>query len=182
MTRSNLQSCETHPHTITESRGCCRRHWLPSHTSSPTSRVHKKAAFVGSMNLSPRRKIPPVAIVLLCVLMSKGVLIGLMARRGAVFSRILTVFIEMALLGIQFSLKIVLLEKEQPVAELRGARGEGGGRQFLSQMYFYYTNRGAHIYLAPGGKHSCSATGSNIEQVVIMPCLLVEMFRDVVTN
>ena len=28
-------------------------------------------------------------------------------------------------------------------------RGEGGARQFPSQMYFYYTNRGAHIYMAP---------------------------------
>ena len=25
------------------------------------------------------------------------------------------------------------------------------GRQFCSQMYFYYTNGGTHIYLAPGG-------------------------------
>ena len=25
------------------------------------------------------------------------------------------------------------------------------GRQFRSQIYFYYTNRGANIYLAPGG-------------------------------
>ena len=34
-------------------------------------------------------------------------------------------------------------------------RGEvtvgGGGVQFCSQGYFYYTNRGAHIYLGPGG-------------------------------
>ena len=25
------------------------------------------------------------------------------------------------------------------------------GRQYRWQMYFYYTNRSAHIYLAPGG-------------------------------
>ena len=38
-----------------------------------------------------------------------------------------------------------------------GIRGEGRGalqgRQFLSQMYFYYTNGGAHIYLAPGRQY-----------------------------
>ena len=27
------------------------------------------------------------------------------------------------------------------------------GRHFRSQMYFYYTNRGVHIYLAPGGNN-----------------------------
>ena len=43
----------------------------------------------------------------------------------------------------------------QSVAEKIGARGAAllEGRQFRSQIYFYYTNRGAHIglYLAPGG-------------------------------
>ena len=51
-----------------------------------------------------------------------------------------------------------------------GAKGVGGGggggsegaaplqgRKFCSQMYFYYTNRGVHIYLAPGGNTPCSA-------------------------
>ena len=43
-----------------------------------------------------------------------------------------------------------------------GAKGERDllqGRQFRSQMYFYYTNRGDRIYLAPGGNTPCSATG-----------------------
>ena len=50
-----------------------------------------------------------------------------------------------------------------------GARGVGEGaarlqgRQYRSQMYFYYINdRGAHIYLAPGGNTPCSATGELI--------------------
>ena len=38
-------------------------------------------------------------------------MIGLLARYPAVFSRFLTVLVEMALFGIQLSLKIVLLEK-----------------------------------------------------------------------
>ena len=46
----------------------------------------------------------------------------------------------------------------QAVVEQRG--GEGGGQQFCSQMYFYDTNRGAHIYLAPWRQypllHHCS--------------------------
>ena len=33
--------------------------------------------------------------------------------------------------------------------------GGGGGRR---QMYLYYTNRGAHMYLAPDGNTPCSAT------------------------
>ena len=36
----------------------------------------------------------------------------------------------------------------------RGGRGQPGpftGAAIRSQMYFYYTNRGAHIYLASGG-------------------------------
>ena len=44
-----------------------------------------------------------------------------------------------------------------------GARGEAAlqGRQFRSQMYFYYTNRGAHIYLDSGSStpmqiHHCA--------------------------
>ena len=35
------------------------------------------------------------------------------------------------------------------------------GWQFHSQMYFYYTNRGAHIYLAPDCNTPCSATVFN---------------------
>ena len=52
------------------------------------------------------------------------------------------------------------------------AKGGGGvgeraavplqGRQFRSQMYFYYTNKGAHIYLATGGNTPCSATGKKL--------------------
>ena len=36
------------------------------------------------------------------------------------------------------------------------------GRQFRSQMYFYYTNRGGNIYLAPDGNIPCSATEIDI--------------------
>ena len=32
------------------------------------------------------------------------------------------------------------------------------GWQSQAEMYFYYTNRGAHIYLAPGSNNPCSAT------------------------
>ena len=38
----------------------------------------------------------------------------------------------------------------------------GGGERgcnFELQMYFYYTNRGANIYLTPDGNTPCSATG-----------------------
>ena len=35
---------------------------------------------------------------------------------------------------------------------------EVGGRHLELQMYFYYTSRGAHIYLAPGDNTPCSAT------------------------
>ena len=38
------------------------------------------------------------------------------------------------------------------------AKGGGGrGWPFQAEMYFNYTNRGAHIYLAPGGNTPCSA-------------------------
>ena len=37
------------------------------------------------------------------------------------------------------------------------------GRQFRSQMYFYYTNRGTPIYLALGGNTPFSATGGDIQ-------------------
>ena len=41
-----------------------------------------------------------------------------------------------------------------------GGGGGGGGLyrgvNFGLQMYFYYTNRGAHIYLAPGSNTPCS--------------------------
>ena len=33
-----------------------------------------------------------------------------------------------------------------------------GGSNFELQMYFYYANRGAHVYLAPGGNTPCSAS------------------------
>ena len=56
--------------------------------------------------------------------------------------------------------------------EKGSGRAKGGGceraaaplqvRQFRSQMYFYYTNKGAHIYLATGGNTPCSATGKNL--------------------
>ena len=53
------------------------------------------------------------------------------------------------------------------------------GRQFRSQMYFYYTNRVAHIYLAPGSNSPCSATviknfiGVNKSVVVVaIVCIL----------
>ena len=45
------------------------------------------------------------------------------------------------------------IPSEVAVAEQREGGGGGAaplqGRQFRSQMYFYYTNSGAHIYLAP---------------------------------
>ena len=39
-----------------------------------------------------------------------------------------------------------------------GGGGGEAGRKFRSQKYIYYTNRGAHIYLVPGGNTPCSAT------------------------
>ena len=55
-----------------------------------------------------------------------------------------------------------LIKNIYPVAEQGGVGGEGPapsqGRQFRSQIYFYYTNRDANIYLAPGGNTPCSAT------------------------
>ena len=56
----------------------------------------------------------------------------------------------------------VLIQYRYPVAELRRGGGREAaslhGRQFRSQMYFYNTNRGAHINLAPGGNIHCSTT------------------------
>ena len=56
------------------------------------------------------------------------------------------------------------------VPDIGGTKGRGGGggaaapllgRQFRAADVFLlpYTNRGAHIYLAPGGNTPCSATG-----------------------
>ena len=45
----------------------------------------------------------------------------------------------------------------------RGGGGGGGGGRGAAplqgrQLYFYYTNRGAHIHLTPGRNTPCSAT------------------------
>ena len=91
--------------------------WLPSNTSSSFSHLQKKVAFIEPMNLSPQCKIPPVVYQTpyqngaLCAGVRRGCLTGLLARYPAVFSRFLTVLIEMALLGIQLSLNMMLLEK-----------------------------------------------------------------------
>ena len=87
-----------------------------------TSRSQKKEDFMGTINISPQCKIPPVAyltpcqtfcFVCVCAGVRSGRLTALLARYPAVFSRFLTVLVEMVLLGIQLSLKIVLLEKGQ---------------------------------------------------------------------
>ena len=52
------------------------------------------------------------------------------------------------------------------MAEQRGTRGRHlyRGGNFKPQMYFYYTKRRAHMYLAPGGNTPCSATGREGER------------------
>ena len=40
---------------------------------------------------------------------------------------------------------VIVIDDKLPVAEQRGGGGPSQRRQFRSQMYFYYTNRGAHI-------------------------------------
>ena len=53
----------------------------------------------------------------------------------------------------------------EPSGRAKGGEGWAAplqGGQFRSQMYFYYTNRGIHNYLAPGGNTPCSATARTL--------------------
>ena len=76
--------------------------WLATQQSSADSTIQDSTCGVPDTMLN----------VLLCVLVS-GRLTGLLARYPAVFSRFLMVRVEMALLGIQLSLNMMLLERGQ---------------------------------------------------------------------
>ena len=66
------------------------------------------------------------------------------------------------------------------MAEQRGGKGWWPpqmsplqGQQFRSKMYYYYTNRGAHIYFAPGCNTPYSVTVKNSVFVKITSLLVI---------
>ena len=91
-------------------------------TCSSTIHMQKKAVFIGPLNLSQRYKMPYVAdhgqCAVLWASVRRGHLIGLHVRSSTVFNWFLTVFVDIAMLGIQLSPESVAAVKIEIVEEV----------------------------------------------------------------
>ena len=87
--------------------------WLPSVTCRRKQLSLDQWIFLHDARFLLWRTWHHTKCAVLCAGVSRGRLIGLLARYPVVFSRFLTVLVEMALLGIQLSPKVVLLKRGQ---------------------------------------------------------------------